>query len=984
MKKIKMILIVLLIIFDATAVHSAEYNLIIHYKKDDGYYNNLLLIIESENHVKKERFNYYDEYGMTLKTNIIFEEEKLVVKIHDEINNKDVDEFIIDLRKGNEVWHEKDEGVKYISPKLYVSTYEEIKELEVEIKYINYEKNYEGLYLEIKNDNGSKNKKYYIENKGSYGTFKLKVKNNKPIYFQIKKGLEIIDFEDGVIYPNQNKDGVLKAYMIEGNKFVGYDEEKFNNYKYIKSSEIISLNKIKIELSYPIKIGNNNKFKIIKEESDTNKENDDIKDQIKNIIEEKEILKDKVKDIDKSKEHDDVIEKEILEQGIEKKEEELESLKNKEKREIEIKSITNVNIIGNDYCESFEINVEKLNIDDSYKVVLEGYGSSQISKEKAYDSVEYNKKMEKIEEMGITKKDTKFKFKLFMPLETEVILNIYNENLSLYKAISMEKKNDGFFEIEIEENDILNKYYAYRLINVEGRSKVINDPFLKIISEDGLGKIVANDSIGNYRVKKNIEMIYSEKATKVFEVEEKVVNTISNLNAEINKLQENAEVIDSYINKDVIEKKTLDKELDKYLGEKEEKDTILKDVDIIYYEYMLDGLVDIENSEGTNEKKGENENRNIENEKEFFFPSEQKKPVGEKKLRTEKSFLSDRSIDEKIKKSNLSYESEKLNYTHFYIKNDSYLNLFRNEENIKYLKEFIKDLQEKGKGVIIDYRVNENRLQGINDKYYFKNKELAIERGLVKKLIKDDIESLINIYEIEGVVLNEEYYTEEFIEEVKDEFSNIHILSKYDMSDKIIKNMILGEEVKDEILKLKNESINFSEISTDVDSTIDEYITNVLLVLKGIPYLSEVDEKNIEEVNKLIKIRKEYDHFQSEIEIIKDGGGVLIYDQLDRRTNNNVRTFINYSDNDLMVYVGNMNGDKSKYKIISNNKVDKGEYLNDKILLSSRSVWMLEMEKGNDIQSEYVDYSEYIIIVGNLLLSVGVIWIVNKTYKKII
>ncbi len=396
--KKKIALILIFVLTATNIIFASDEEVIIHYKKLDGYYNDLVVHIESNGQLKKEKFNYTDEFGVVLKTKVPFN-PNIKISIIDSNKKTVVDEFTIDMYKGNEIWKvENDENLQYVLPYEYNSMMNNTTKEAISLYYKRYDQDYNDLKVIFYDENGKEQQEYDLIPESNYSYIKFEMEKTKPYFFKIYKDDEIIDFENGVIYPSSiNEDN--KIYLLQDKDIPFYDSDAFYNNKYIEDADLNENGEIIVKLFTPDKMDN------------------------------------------------------TLNQGFEV------SVLNGEK--MQILYVEPMNLLEDNYCDTFKVAIKDIDVDGKYTIEKEGYGKTIVSKNLLYDTDEFNNDLKDIKNLGFNINDDTITFNLFYPNAEKVTLNIYDEDKK-QNSYPFEKVQDDVWSLELNEN-LVGKSYDYEV-----------------------------------------------------------------------------------------------------------------------------------------------------------------------------------------------------------------------------------------------------------------------------------------------------------------------------------------------------------------------------------------------------------------------------------------------------------------------------------------------------------------------------------------
>ncbi|OHD08038.1 MAG: type I pullulanase [Spirochaetes bacterium GWD1_27_9] len=126
------------------------------------------------------------------------------------------------------------------------------------------------------------------------------------------------------------------------------------------------------------------------------------------------------------------------------------------------------------------INTERLDVKNLYKIGFEK-NKIEVIPHKVLDSKTF---YYQDNDLGLTYSKEKSVFKIFAPISTKVILNVFNTiEGSLYKTYNLKENNFGVWEITIDE-DLKGKYYSYRFegnLSIFDPKREVADPYATCI-----------------------------------------------------------------------------------------------------------------------------------------------------------------------------------------------------------------------------------------------------------------------------------------------------------------------------------------------------------------------------------------------------------------------------------------------------------------------------------------------------------------------
>ncbi len=612
--------------------------------------------------------------------------------------------------------------------------------------------------------------------------------------------------------------------------------------------------------------------------------------------------------------------------------------------EVDINFVEPMNVLDEEYTNLFKINVSNISTKSKYLINKDDYGETYLSKKLLYDNEDFNNNLKYIKNLGTYAENNKIKSKIFYPNAERIRLNILEENkiLKSYDLKSLDK-DIWYFETE---DDLLGASYNYE-VTLNDKKYIVKEPFPKIL--DIYNNPIIYDK-ANYQVDKKLNDNNSEHISIY---KEEIYNFIS---FNKNEIAVSSSLDKSYKEKEEEVEKEIDYEVTRENYEKAEE---IENVYIKYFEYDESYL---------------DEKKVIENEKEIV------KDESEEVLEVFNNYKSiNNSFEEldyfteedtfKIDKISLDKLEVDFEYSHFYFDCGEDIEIIRLDDNINLIKDLVKKLHDKNKKVIFNYNIDLENIQFICDEYYYTEGYINTNREIVKKSIYEDIEFLINLYDLDGLTLDMNLYKADFLEELQNNFNNVIIigLNSKDESDEEFYNtneyaFNYADNMKS-IYKINNDEFNFSLYMT--------------LLSNNIPFFENISDENKVEINKIFKSDFLKEYIKNEKKILINNDYTLLkligdYENFDYYT-----IVINQTNNEYLVNLPTKNN-----KIVIDNMgyQDNKEYINNNLLLKSNSVYILKsIEENIKLNLDYTN----IIIIFSLFIIFIIILKIRKKRRKI-
>lgn len=857
MRKIFKILCLIILFNNLEIIKAEENSLIIHYKILNCYYDDIELKIKRDKLSEVEKFNYKDEFGAILKMDIEFS-ETVDISVYDRATERKIDSFQIDFNIGNEIWKvENSEEVSYELPKEYDSDIlqdetEESKK-NVTMYYKRFANDYENLEVEINDE------LYEIYLDGNFGIVNLELYEDEIYNFKILKNGNVDDFFEGKINTNLILEDEI--FLVQNKEVVEYDDEKFENEKFIESAYLEESGDVYVQLYTPVKVEDN---------------------LTQNFS--------------------------ITEIGGE---------------ELNIKYVEPKNILINDYCDFFRIVTTDISFGKKYYVNKLGFDGISLSKKLVYDSDELNAIYKKFQNLGFSMNYNSIEFNLFYPNAEKVVLNVYEEN-ELIENYDFDTFENDLWTWKIsfdEEENFRGKSYNYSVF-INGEEYLIEEPFSKVLDSFGHNLIFKYDDFhtdkNSVDYKENLLGIYKMDINNFVKFEEDEVMVSSNLDKTISEtIEENNTNISA--NEDT----------------EKARDKSIENVSVEYFEYDEGYLADRENEE-ENEKNEEV----VE-----VFSNNPALPKGVELMETEE-IINDFKISE-INTDNLNFD---LNYEFFYFDYGENNEIIRLESNINKIKKFINDMHKNNKKVIFNYNLDFDTIQYLCDEYYYSDEYVNTDREIAKKSIFEDIEFLIDMYGIDGLTFDLNYFDENFLGEIENEFKDFMAIGTN------------GLENNSELGNYRIYDFDLNEINNDLNkniykiNSIDNLDFQVYLTIlnNAIPFFEkiEITLETKDKINLLLKNKELIDNISKKnMDILEEGENYKIYKILNNTDEFDYYTFIlNFDDKEKFITLPTKNNivlidDEGSYEGI--------EYENKNLILNPKSLYLM---KSLDVKIDYKFY----------------------------
>ncbi len=601
---------------------------------------------------------------------------------------------------------------------------------------------------------------------------------------------------------------------------------------------------------------------------------------------------------------------------------------------ININYVEPVSVINNKYCDQFTINVSNLDIKSKYVISKLDYNEIYLSKKLMYDTDEYNHILSNIKNLGVNVENNITKFNLFYPNGERAEINILQDN-EVTKVYNFDKVENDVWQFETED-DLLGKSYNYKIF-LNGNEYIVKEPFSKIIDKNG-NSVVYN--INKYNQNNNMKL-GNENYNAIYK---------QNINTYISFFEEVVEVsslVKSYTHyKDIME-------INHEEVEEKQKEEQIKNVYVKYYLYE-EGEID-----EANKKKIEEIDEDMEMGREVVPVFNINETNIKEYIEVENYYIENIDIDE--------VETD-FDYSHFYFDYGENFEIIRLNDNINKVKNFINEIHKKNKKVIFNYTIDYNKIQYLCDEYYYSNGYINTNRIITQKSIYEDIQFLIDVYNIDGLTFDLNYYDGKFIEKVQNEFDNIKIIGINGKND--------NKEKFYNIFDFDLNSVNADENKNIYKvNSLDNIQFELFMILlnNSTPFFNNIKFENLYDINEFYYNSSFLlNNIQGDIEVLyKDDNYTLLKiksmsDEFDYYT-----VAINLSENEYMITIPSKN---NKLLVDDMGFYEDKEYIYDNLILKPKSVYVLKTSNNNVKYSfNYENLIPYIIILLFLILLVLII-----------
>ncbi len=577
---------------------------------------------------------------------------------------------------------------------------------------------------------------------------------------------------------------------------------------------------------------------------------------------------------------------------------------------VHINYVEPLDVVEDKYCDSFKIGVSSLPIQSKCVVSKVGYEEMYLSKKLLYDTETYNDLLKHAQNLGVRVSGELIKFNLFYPNAEDAQINII-ENNEIVKTYNFDKIENDIWKFETDD-DLVGKSYNYKVV-LNGDEYFIEEPFSKIINENGHSVIYNTDS---YEPNKKINLENKEyMAIYTYDIEDYITFKEENESMEVS-----SSLVKSYLEYENAEKS-------RYEEIEKKEDESIKNVAIKYFLYE-EGILDKEQKEVQIEHLEEDE----------------VVPV----FKTADT-LYDKEILE-IKPASENFEIEKINenklatdvdYSHFYFNYGEDFEIIRLDNNVNNIKQLINSVHDKNKKVIFNYNIDLNKIQYLCDEYYYSDGYINTNRIITQKSIFEDVQFLIDLYNIDGLTFDLTYYDEQFLEKLQNKFTEIKIIGVNGEKNNKQKFYNLYEFDLDYLNF--NEDKNIYKIN-NVDNMQFELF--MILLNGAIPFFNSIEIDNPNKINEIFHNKNFLiNKIENEIEVLQEDEHYGLYklksdsDQFDY-----YMIAINKSENDYMVTLPSINN-----KIVIDNEGfhENKEYINKNLMINAKSVYVLKTSSNN-------------------------------------
>ncbi len=595
--------------------------------------------------------------------------------------------------------------------------------------------------------------------------------------------------------------------------------------------------------------------------------------------------------------------------------------------------------IQNDYCDLFKINVSNISITSKYVISKQKFGDINLSKKLIYDLEDYNDLLRHTENLGFKIEDNITKFNLFYPNAQSAKINIMDGD-KIVKVYNFDKVENDVWQFETKDN-LLGKCYNYE-VTLNGVDYIVEEPFAKVLNKDGHSVIY---NINSYDANKKINLenkyynaIYTRDINSFVMFEDDVLEASTTITKPYSYYEDNKE----------IKYEPLDNQ------NEHSKSENIKNVNIKYFlydeGYLDEKIVDGEIVEPDVEDEvvlvfGSSYTMGINNEESIYEDEE------EITVHNEEENFEIQIIDTDEVVSNIDY-------SHFYFDYGVNIEIIRLDNNINKIKQFIKDMHDRNKKVIFNYTIDYDKIRYLCDEYYYSDGKINTNRTIASQSIYEDVQFLIDLYNIDGLTFDLNYFDEKFLEKLQNKFSNIKIIG------------INGNEIyTDKFYNISD--FNLDYVNADESKNIYaisnynklEYELFLIMLNKSIPFFKNIKFENENEINEIFYNSNFLsDAIDDDMEILQNGEGYKLLKVKSVSNDFDYYTIaINHNEKEEMVLLPSKNN-----KVVFDNTGlrQNEEYITRNLLMKPYSVYLFKTVEDNISYNIYFkNIVPYIIII---------------------